>query len=138
MKIPINVILSLVFVILLGLASRKYVWLFPDLFGKYPGDALWAVAAYLGLKMLASNRAPIMLGMLALAVSFIIEFSQLYHVAWLDKIRNTVIGHLFLGSTFNVLDLVAYSVGVAAIVFIDYVLVNRNADSTTKCITQPL
>ncbi|WP_322589583.1 hypothetical protein [Sphaerotilus sp.] len=32
--------------IALGLASRKYPSLFPTIFEKYPGDALWAQMVY--------------------------------------------------------------------------------------------
>lgn len=115
----IHVLLALVIVVVLGLASRAYPWLFPAALDKYPGDALWAMAVYLGLKILAPLSAPLRLGVAALSLSFVVEWSQLYHVAWLDALRSHFIGHLFLGSTFNVIDLLAYSVGIALIVSID-------------------
>lgn len=119
----IPALLALVIVIVLGLASRAYPWLFPAVFEKYPGDALWAMAVYLGLKILAPRSAPLRLGVAALSLSFVVEWSQLYHVAWLDAMRSHFIGHLFLGSTFNVIDLFAYSVGIALIVSMDYLYI---------------
>jgi len=39
-------VLFLIIVIAAGLASRKHPQLFPSCLGKYPGDALWALAAF--------------------------------------------------------------------------------------------
>jgi hypothetical protein len=52
-------------------------------------------------------------GAVALAFSYAIEISQLYHQPWIDHIRQTTLGHLTLGTTFIWTDLVAYTVGVA-------------------------
>lgn len=49
---------------------------------------------------------------LALAVSYAVEFPQLYQGAWAQAVRSTSIGHLALGSGFDWLDLVAYTIGV--------------------------
>lgn len=118
-----HVLLALVIVVVLGLASRAYPWLFPAVLDKYPGDALWSMGVYLGLKTLAPQSSPLRLGVAALSLSFVVEWSQLYHVAWLDALRSHFIGHLFLGSTFNVIDLLAYSVGIALIVSFDYLYI---------------
>jgi hypothetical protein len=126
MRSRIKVALCLLAVIGLGLASRKFPDLFPELFGKYPGDTLWSIAVYFGWAILLPNTESIKLATLALATSFLVELSQIYHVPWLDEIRSNAIGHLFLGSTFNVIDLVAYSVGVIAIFVIDLLLLKRN------------
>jgi hypothetical protein len=37
-----------------------------------------------------------------------IEFSQLYHAPWIDRVRQTVFGRLVLGSDFAWLDMGAY------------------------------
>ena len=125
MKPRIAVIVSVVFVIGLGLASRRDEGVFPRMFGKYPEDALWTVAAYLGWKLLLPTAVPWRLGLAALGVSFSVEFLQLYHVPWLDEIRGNPIGHLLLGSTFNPMDLVAYLVGAASVFLVDRFLASR-------------
>ena len=114
-RLPVMVALGVV--IGLGLASRTYDGLFPNALGKYPGDALWTVAVYLGWKLVFPAMAPWKLGLMALGQSFGVEFLQLYHAPWLDGIRRNRFGHLLLGSTFNPMDLVAYSVG-ATVVFL--------------------
>ena len=100
-------------VIALGLASRKYPFLFPALLGKYPGDALLALMVFLGWAFFRPRASTRQLATVALAVSFLVEFSQLYQAPWLNDIRRTTMGHLVLGSTFSWLDMVAYAVGVS-------------------------
>lgn len=125
----LRVLAALVLVIGLGLASRAYDGLFIRALGKYPGDALWTVAAYLGWKFVFPDMAPWKLGLMALGLSFLVEFLQLYHVPWLDEIRGDPFGHLLLGSTFNPMDLVAYTVGAAVVFLIDRFLVPRGPPS---------
>jgi len=122
-RLPVMVALG--FVVGLGLASRADDGLFPNALEKYPGDALWTVAAYLGWKWVVPAMAPWKLGLMALGQSVGVEFLQLYHTPWLDGIRGNRFGHLLLGSTFNPMDLVAYSVGAAVVFLIDRFLVPR-------------
>ena len=122
-RLPVMLVLG--FVVGLGWASRAYDGLFPNALEKYPGDALWTVAAYLGWKWVVPAMAPWKLGLMALGQSVGVEFLQLYHAPWLDGIRGNRFGHLLLGSTFNPMDLVAYSVGAAVVFLIDRFLVPR-------------
>ena len=115
MQQRLPVMQALAVVIGLGLASRAYDGLFPNALGKYPGDALWTVAVYLGWKLVVPAMAPWKLGLMALGQSVGVEFLQLYHAPWLDGIRGNLFGHLLFGSTFNPMDLVAYSVGGTAV-----------------------
>ena len=108
-------------VIALGLLSRQVSGLFPAVLGKYPGDALWALMVFLGLGACFPHASSIRNGILALAFSYLIEFSQLYHAPWIDAIRHTTPGHLVLGSGFSVTDLIAYTIGVGAGVLTEYV-----------------
>ena len=96
-----------------GLASRKYPQLLPDQLGKYPGDALWAPMIFLLIGFARPRVSTVGVAGIALVVSFTVEFSQLYQAAWLVGLRQTTLGHLVLGSTFHVPDLLAYAVGIA-------------------------
>lgn len=113
------VIVLLLSVILLGLASRHYPWLFPQAWGKYPGDALWSVAVYLAMAFIWPKISCIKLLFFSLSVSYCVELSQLYQAQWINHIRENAIGHLFLGSTFGCRDLIAYTVGVIIIFVLD-------------------
>lgn len=96
-----------------GLASRRWD-LFPTIFGKYPGDALWALLVYVLIGMMRRKMSPSWVAAWALAACFAVETAQLYHAPWIDAVRATRMGYLALGTTFNPMDLVAYTVGVAA------------------------
>lgn len=110
---------SIVAVIALGLASRKYPTLFPALLGKYPGDALWALMVFLGWAFCMPRASTRNIAALAFATSCMVEFLQLYQAAWLNAIRSTTLGHLVLGSTFTWFDIAAYAVGILLGVVID-------------------
>jgi hypothetical protein len=116
-------LVCVVAVIALGLASRKFPSLFPAIFGKYPGDALWAIMVFAGLAFIKPRASTARLAVLAFAISCAVEFSQLYHAPWLNAIRDTTIGHLVLGSTFSWFDIVAYAVGVLVGSLVDALLV---------------
>lgn len=116
-------LVSLVAVIALGLASRKFPSLFPAIFGKYPGDALWAIMVFVGLAFVKPQASTARLAILSFAISCAIEFSQLYQAPWLNEIRGTTIGHLVLGSTFSRFDIAAYAVGVVVGSLVDALLV---------------
>lgn len=118
----------IVCVICTGLASRRYRWLFPAILHDYPGDALWAMASYLVLVLAFPAISPRQAAAGALAISFGVEVSQLYHDERIDGIRRTLFGRLILGSGFDWLDLVAYGVGVGIVSMLDTWVVNPLSD----------
>jgi len=126
-------------VIALGLASRKFPGLFPAVLGKYPGDALWALAVLLICAFVKPGASATRLAISALAISYLDELSQLYAAPWLNAVRRTTVGHLVLGSVFSWLDICAYTVGVAVGFCVDGVilrLVARDYPKTETTTTQ--
>lgn len=105
-------VVAVVAVIILGLASRKFPALFPAFLGKYPGDALWALMMFLLVGIAFPRRSTAWVAVVALAISFAVEFSQLFQAPWIDAIRRTTLGALVLGSGFSWVDMIAYTVGV--------------------------
>ncbi|MCL1910119.1 MAG: DUF2809 domain-containing protein [Kiritimatiellaeota bacterium] len=103
--------LALAAVIALGLASRMIPRVVETL-GKYPGDALWAIAVSLGWMLVFPRWSVWFIAGVAFATSCLVEISQLYHAPWIDSIRKTALGHCFLGSTFAWRDIVAYGAGI--------------------------
>jgi len=99
-------------VIALGLASRKWTWLFPDALDKYPGEALWGMMAFFGLRALKPRGSIAVAGVLSLCVSWLAEISQLYQAPWINSIRSNALGHLLLGYTFSWYDMIAYATGI--------------------------
>lgn len=109
-------------VIVVGLASRREAGLFPDAWGKYPGDALWTLMIVLLLGAWAPTWSTARIAFLALAISFAVELSQLYQAPWIRALRDTTVGRLTLGSHFNAIDLLAYAIGAALGAWIDSAL----------------
>jgi hypothetical protein len=111
--------IAIVLVISCGLASRRYPQTLPAIFDKYPGDALWTIVVYLIGAIVLPRASSWQIAGLALAISYIVEFAQLYRAPWIVAIRQTTIGHLLLGSQFAWADLVAYTVGAAIALLIE-------------------
>jgi hypothetical protein len=103
---------SILMVIAVGLASRKFPSVFPAAFGSHTGDALWALMVFLGMAWLGPTRSGIKVAGAALACAYVIEFAQLYQAPWINAIRATTVGHLALGTGFQWLDLLAYALGI--------------------------
>lgn len=124
MNTRISALVSLVLTIILGLASRRFD-IFPAVFEKYPGDALWAIAVFFALRVAFINLSPARNAIYAVVISFSVEFSQVCHSPWIDSVRSKRIGHLFLGNRFNPCDLLAYVLGVSLVLLAD-LLIRRN------------
>ena len=111
--------LGCIAVIVFGMASRKFPFLFPAVIGKYPGDAEWAQMVFFGLAFIWPRASTQRLALLAFAISCVDEFSQLYQAPWINAIRHTTVGHLVLGSVFSWVDMAAYAAGVLIGAFLD-------------------
>jgi len=131
-------VFGIVLVIAAGLASRKFPMLLPAFLGAYPGDALWVLMVLLMVACVKPAMAPPKLAAAALAISFLVEASQLYQEPWINAIRATTLGHLVLGTGFQWLDLFAYAVRVAFGLAGDYAFSRRYtaAVATTGTIDQ--
>ncbi|MDH4216298.1 MAG: DUF2809 domain-containing protein, partial [Gallionella sp.] len=126
-------LLAAVCVVFIGLASRHSQDLFPQAFGKYPGDALWALMVFFGLGCALPRCSSFRLAAYALAISFLVEISQLYQASWINAIRGTTLGHLLLGSQFDWADLSAYTVGASAGFGVEFALGRAR---TIPCLTE--
>ncbi len=97
-----------------GLASRTTAFsqLSPFL-ASYSGDTLWALNVFLALGFIFPKSPTLNLAVAAVAISFAVEFSQLYQAPWIVRIRHTLPGKLLLGSGFLASDLLCYVTGIA-------------------------
>ena len=93
-------LLLTLFVVMLGLLSRKMSACTLDFVKLYLGDVLWAMMVYFGCRFLFVNMRKRVACVLALVFSYLIEISQLYHAPWIDAIRSTALGGLVLGFGF--------------------------------------
>jgi hypothetical protein len=83
------------------------------------GDALWAMMMVWWVSALLPGARLIARATTALAISWAVEFSQIYQTPTLDALRDTTLGRLVLGSGFDARDLIAYFVGVVAAVALE-------------------
>ena len=110
-------------VIILGLLSRKIPRTLPMLFSKYPGDLLWAVAAFFLISSLVP-RITLVRRSLATAVFCIcIEFAKLYQADWAETVRSFGPGRLLFGYQFSWINLGFYMAGVALAAIFDHSLI---------------
>jgi uncharacterized protein DUF2809 len=84
------------------------------------GDALWAAMIVWWISAFVPSAALRVRIIAALTVCFVVEGTQLYHTEVLDSARRTMAGHLVLGSGFDVLDLLAYTLGVLVAGLLEY------------------
>ncbi|MFN2746437.1 MULTISPECIES: ribosomal maturation YjgA family protein [Bacillus] len=97
-----------------GLGVRKMAGMLPDIVNSYAGDALWALMIFFGFGFLFNKAGTRAVALGALLFCFLIEFSQLYHAPWIDRLRTIPLGGLILGYGFLWSDLFAYLLGVGA------------------------
>jgi hypothetical protein len=81
-------------------------------FAKYAGVALYAALIYAIVVFLAPRASLVMVGAVALAVCWAVEFAQLTPVPAALSARSTL-ARLVLGARFSPADLLAYVVGIA-------------------------
>ncbi|MCU0749589.1 MAG: DUF2809 domain-containing protein [Akkermansiaceae bacterium] len=118
-------------VIITGLIWRSGWLPLPQILFKYGGDALWAMVVYLGLGWLFRNARAVPLAITALAISWAVEFFQIYRAPWIDAIRSTLPGRLVLGTTFNAPDLAAYAVGILLVAAIEHICRSKQSGKLT-------
>ena len=115
-----------VITILSGLASRQFAACLPQWVESYPGDALWALMIFLLVGFLFYRKSTLWVALAALAFSYCIEISQLYHAPWIDAIRANRLGGLVLGFGFLWSDLVCYTVGVGFGVVMEKIFLKKD------------
>ena len=91
------------------------------------GDALWAMMMTWCISTIAPTVRLPRRGATALAVSWAVELSQLYHTPAVDALRATTLGHLVLGTDFDARDLAAYALGVLGAMVLDRTFITRYA-----------
>lgn len=112
--------------IVIGLLSRADF--IPILIYPYLGDVLYALMVFFLLGLLFPSMHSIKLSLFAIIICFLIEVSQLYQADWINAIRNTLLGGLFLGYGFLWSDLISYLIGGLLGFSIELFLINKYAN----------
>ena len=105
------------FCLLLALEIAIAVFHFHDFVRGFIGDVLVIPLLYCFFRIITNAAAKtVLLSVLGLAVC--IEFLQLFSIAEILKIENTII-RTILGNTFDLMDLVAYLFGILPVLCIE-------------------
>ena len=113
-----------IIVIVAGLSTRALKRHHPDL-GDAAGDALWATMSFMLISLVFPTVPLFKRAIAALLISFGVEFSQIYHAPWIDRIRAKKLGAMILGTTFSLEDLLWYVLGVTFGVILDLLTIWR-------------
>jgi hypothetical protein len=98
----------------LGLAVHSYGDALSPTARDKVGDIVWAAMIAWLVAAIAPRSTLLARSVVAVAICFAVELSQLYHTPALDTLRRTTMGQLTLGSGFDLRDLLAYVAGVLA------------------------
>ena len=88
------------------------------------GDFLASILVYCAL-LSVLNIKSITAAIWALSLSFSIEFAQLIGLLDILNIKHIKIASILLGSHFSITDLLAYTLGIITIYFIDITYINN-------------
>ena len=111
--------------VIIGLLSRHFTFI-----PLFMGDILWATMVYFISRFLFISKKIKFVVLISLLFCYAIEFSQLYKAPWIDSLRHTLFGRLVLGETFLWGDLLSYTVGIIAGLFVEK-LVNKSGFGST-------
>lgn len=111
----------------LGLGSRSGASWLPSFVAEYAGDTLWTMMVYVCLVFVWPRLSVAQAAGAALAISFAVEFSQLYRAPWIDALRAHRLGALVLGRGFLGSDLVCYTVGALVAAGVERLLAQQQS-----------
>jgi Protein of unknown function (DUF2809) len=110
-KYRLALFLSIIPILILGLTSEFYTGLGREFFNDYFGDFLYQIFLILLIIFIFPQVPPSKVAWGVFIFNSIIEFSQLWHPPFLQGIRATLFGRLFLGSGFSWEDFIGYILG---------------------------
>jgi hypothetical protein len=109
----------------LGLAVHEIGFGLPSTARDITGDALWALMMFAWLGVFWPRGSLRDRALVAVAICWAVELSQIYHTPQLDALRQTMLGQLLLGTGFDPRDLAAYALGVLVGGSLEHVLEER-------------
>jgi hypothetical protein len=84
----------------------------------YFGDFLVVIFMYCALRTFVT-ASTLQVALAVLALSYVVELSQYYHLIYRLGLEDSFMAHLILGSTFHWFDMLAYTLGVAAVLVVE-------------------
>ncbi|MEG3858179.1 ribosomal maturation YjgA family protein [Microcoleus sp. herbarium12] len=107
----VALLLTIIPVLIIGLSSEFYSGPGREFFNDYFGDFLYQIFLILLISFIFPQIDPSKTALGVFIFNCIVEFSQLWRPAFLQAIRATLFGRLFLGSGFSWEDFIGYFLG---------------------------
>jgi len=119
MKLHFNFPYFITFIILLIIEVAIAVYLSEGFIRSSFGDFLVVMLIYYAIRSFL-NTKPIYVVISVLLFAYTIEFLQLFHLLELFHLQNNMTVKTILGNTFQISDLIAYTLGIIAILITEY------------------
>ena len=124
MKLQFNKTYFIIFIILFIIEVLIATYLKTGFIRHTFGDFLIVILLYCFIKSFIAIK-PIPTAIYVLIISFIIEFLQMGNLLYHLNLQNSDLAKLILGSTFQISDLVAYSLGTITVLIIENIISNN-------------
>ncbi|MEM8862397.1 MAG: DUF2809 domain-containing protein [Chloroflexota bacterium] len=114
-KVKRNIFLYIsiiLFLLAIGLPSRIFQGPMPSWYVSYTGDFVWAMMVFF-MFALIFRLSTWHAFWVALATTYLIEVTQLFHPDWLEYLRTFRLFGLVFGYSFIWSDIVAYTLGIS-------------------------
>lgn len=118
MKLQFNKHYFIIFIFLFMIEALIAIFLKAGFIRHTFGDYLVVILLYCFFKSFMNAR-PIYIAIVVLLIAFVIEFSQHFNVLSLFNLQQNTIAKIIFGSTFQVSDLVAYTLGITTVILIE-------------------
>jgi len=125
-------LIAIAVLFLFGLPSRLVPQLLPDFYVNYVGDGLWAMAIFFMLGLVFRSASTRRLVIVSLAITYAIEFSELYQADWINQLRSIKLIGLILGFTFLWSDLAMYTIGITVGALLEHFVLWRKPVPTGR------
>lgn len=107
----VALLLTIIPIFIVGLSSEFYSGPGQEFFNDYFGDFLYQIFLILLIVFMFPQISPAKIAWGVFIFNCLIEFSQLWKPPFLQAIRATLFGRLFLGSGFSGEDFIGYILG---------------------------
>ena len=123
-KINIIKIILLVILIVLGICTKYYHGVASGFVNNHLGGIIYVIFWILFFSLILPGQKPFKIALWVFVVTCVIEFTQLFHPVYLEKLREYFVFRTLLGNSFNLWDIVFYIPG-AIIGYIVLILIQK-------------
>lgn len=110
-KVNIIKIILLVLLIIVGVSTKFYHGVAGEFVNNHLGGIIYVIFWILFFSTILPNQKPYKITLWVLLVTCLIEFMQLYHSVYLEKLREYFVFRALFGNSFNPFDILFYMVG---------------------------